>query len=209
MNTVQDIMSFTELPVADREIVWDKRHYLRSIPGALPKVLLAAHSWEYACLPALYGLLTTWSRPQPMDILQLFLPIFPDVEVRQCAIDWMSEIGSDELVDYLPQLLEALKHETWSVSPLAKLLLQRSLQSPRVAHSLYWLLTQVFNRIYLTSKVISFGMFPFEFLSEPSWSNSSKHDSALLSDCHVRRFPSQAGALSEKVAVPDEGTFHD
>ena len=65
------------------------------------------------------------------------------MEVRQCAIDWMAEIGSDELVDYLPQLLEALKHETWSVSPLAKLLLQRSLQSPRVAHSLYWLLTQV------------------------------------------------------------------
>ena len=52
-------------------------------------------------------------------------------------------------------------------------------------------------------------MFPFEFLSEPSWSNSSKHDSALLSDCHVRRFPSQAGALSAKVAVPDEGTLHD
>ena len=141
-------MSFTELPAADREIVWDKRHYLRSIPGALPKVLLAAHSWEYACLPALYGLLTTWSRPQPMDILQLFLPIFPDVEVRQCAIDWMAEIGSDELVDYLPQLLEALKHETWSVSPLAKLLLQRSLQSPRVAHSLYWLLTQVHMPIH-------------------------------------------------------------
>ena len=70
MNFPQDIMSFTELPAADREIVWDKRHYLRSIPGALPKVLLAAHSWEYACLPALYGLLTTWSRPQPMDILQ-------------------------------------------------------------------------------------------------------------------------------------------
>ena len=68
------------------------------------QVLLAAHSWEYACLPALYGLLTTWSRPQPMDILQLFLPIFPDVEVRQCAIDWMAEIGSDELVDYLPQV---------------------------------------------------------------------------------------------------------
>ena len=30
----QDIMSFAELPVADREIVWDKRHYLRSIPGS-------------------------------------------------------------------------------------------------------------------------------------------------------------------------------
>jgi phosphatidylinositol-4-phosphate 3-kinase len=72
----------------------------------------------------------------------LFFFSFPDVQVRQCAIDWMSEISSDDMVDYLPQLLEALKHETWSVSPLAKLLLQRALKSPRVAHSLYWLLAQ-------------------------------------------------------------------
>ena len=51
-------------------------------------------------------------------------------------------MSSDELLDYLPQLLEALKHETFSTSPLARLLIQRSLASPRVAHSLYWLLTQ-------------------------------------------------------------------
>ena len=31
--------------------------------GALPKVLLAAHAWDYACLPALYGLLKKWKRP--------------------------------------------------------------------------------------------------------------------------------------------------
>jgi phosphatidylinositol-4-phosphate 3-kinase len=46
------------------------------------------------------------------------------------------------MIDYLPQLLEALKHETWTVSPLAKLLLQRAMTSPRVAHCFYWLLTQ-------------------------------------------------------------------
>ena len=68
---------------------------------------------------------------------------FPDVHVRQVAINWLSEkVLDDDLVDFLPQLLEALKHETWATSPLAKLLLKRSLVSPRLAHSLYWLLTQ-------------------------------------------------------------------
>lgn len=69
-----DIFTFLELPAPQREILWEKRYYLTSLPGALPKVLLAARSWEYANLPGLYGLLHSWTRPQPMDILQLFLP---------------------------------------------------------------------------------------------------------------------------------------
>ena len=136
-------MTFTELPAHEKEILWEKRYYLKNIPGALPKVLLAAHSWDYACLPGLYGLLEYYNKPDPMDILQLFLPCFPDVKVRQTAIDWLSDkVLDDDMVDFLPQLLEALKHETWTTSPLAKLLLSRSLKSPRLAHSLYWLLTQ-------------------------------------------------------------------
>ena len=78
-----------------------------------------------------------------MDVLQLFLPVFPDIEVRKMAIEWLSSsISTDDYVDYLPQLLEALKHETWSASPLAELMFKKSLESPRVAHSLYWLLAQ-------------------------------------------------------------------
>ena len=50
---------------------------------------------------------------------------------------------------------------------------------------------------------------PFEFALEPSWPDPSKHDSGLLSVLHVRRLPSQAGALSAEVAVPDEGALHD
>ena len=139
----QDIITFTQLPAHEKEVLWEKRYYLKNIPGALPKVLLAAHSWDYACLPGLYGLLEYYTMPEAMDILQLFLPCFPDVHVRQIAINWLSEtVLDDDLVDFLPQLLEALKHETWATSPLASLLLSRSLMSPRLAHSLYWLLTQ-------------------------------------------------------------------
>ncbi len=166
----QDLITFTELSAGEREILWEKRFYLRQVAGALPKVLLSAHSWEYSSLPGLYGLLHGWRRPEAMDILQvrivtmkmiftlcedtmlvlthpvysfqLFMPCFPDTQVRQCAVEWLAQIHSDELLDYLPQLLEALKHETYSSSPLARLLLQRSLDSPRIAHNLYWLLRQ-------------------------------------------------------------------
>ena len=139
----QDIMTFTELPAHEKEILWEKRYYLKNIPGALPKVLLSAHSWDFACLPGLYGLLEYYNKPDAMDILQLFLPCFPDIKVRQTAIDWLSnKVLDDDMVDFLPQLLEALKLETWTTSPLAKLLLSRSLATPRLAHSLYWLLTQ-------------------------------------------------------------------
>ncbi len=34
----QDILSFNDLPVAEREVLWEKRYYLKEIPGALPKV---------------------------------------------------------------------------------------------------------------------------------------------------------------------------
>ena len=70
----QDIITFFGLPSHQKELLWEKRYYLRNIPRALPKVLLAAHSWEFACLPGLYGLINAWKRPEPMDVLQLFLP---------------------------------------------------------------------------------------------------------------------------------------
>lgn len=55
----------------------------------------------------------------------------------------MESFTHDEVVDYLPQLIQALKHETYETSALAEFLLRRSLLSPRVAHYLYWLLIQL------------------------------------------------------------------
>lgn len=58
----------------DREVLWEKRYYLLSKPEALPKVLLAAHSWDYACLADLHSMLNHWSPIEPLDAIQLFLP---------------------------------------------------------------------------------------------------------------------------------------
>ncbi|XP_012279784.1 phosphatidylinositol 4-phosphate 3-kinase C2 domain-containing subunit beta isoform X2 [Orussus abietinus] len=138
--TQQD--TFSRPPVDEREILWEKRHYLHDRPEALPKVLLAAHSWDWACLPDLHASLRVWSPLPPVQALQLLLPCFPDMKVREMAVSWIRELSNDELIDYLPQLLQALKHETYEASPLARFLLERSLLSARVAHHIYWLLTQ-------------------------------------------------------------------
>ncbi|XP_055692342.1 phosphatidylinositol 4-phosphate 3-kinase C2 domain-containing subunit alpha isoform X1 [Lutzomyia longipalpis] len=123
-----------------REVLWEKRHYLQALPHALPKILHAAHSWDFASVIDLHDLLRSWSPLSPLQALELLLPRYPDMEVRRYATKWVSSIHQDQLRDFLPQLLQALKHDTYEASPMANLLLSRSLESPRVAHHLYWLL---------------------------------------------------------------------
>lgn len=72
----------------------------------------------------------------------MFIFSFPDSVVRARAVEWIRGLGSDELISFLPQLVQAVKHEAWDVSPTAELLLERALTSPRLAHHLYWLLNQ-------------------------------------------------------------------
>lgn len=57
------------------------------------------------------------------------------------AVKWLVRFSNDELVDYLPQLIVALRHETYENSALAEFLLHRALRSPRFAHYLFWLLS--------------------------------------------------------------------
>ena len=57
-----------------RELLWDRRHYLYDEPSALPRVLLAAHSWEWACLPDLHAMVAGWGELPPVDAIQLLLP---------------------------------------------------------------------------------------------------------------------------------------
>ena len=123
-----------------REVFWEKRLYLQNIPHALPKVLHAAHSWDYASLMDLHSLLYSWSALSPLQALELLLPRYPDAKVREKAVEWISKLPNDQLVDYLPQLIQALKHDTYEASAMARFLLCKSLESPRIAHHMYWLL---------------------------------------------------------------------
>lgn len=58
----------------EKEIFWEKRHYLLQFPNAFPKVLLTAQLWDWASVAQLYALLEKWTPQDPMDALQLLLP---------------------------------------------------------------------------------------------------------------------------------------
>ncbi|KAH8370988.1 hypothetical protein KR093_005859 [Drosophila rubida] len=123
-----------------REVFWEKRLYLQNYPNALPKVLHAAHSWDYANLIDLHSLLHSWAPLSPLQALELLLPRYPDAKVREKAVEWISHMPNDQLVDFLPQLVQSLKHDTYEASTLARFLLAKCLESPRFAHHMYWLL---------------------------------------------------------------------
>lgn len=123
-----------------REVLWEKRYYLQAFPHALPKILHTAHSWDYDSVSDLHALVRSWDHLSPLQALELFLPRYPDIIVREQAVRWISAISNDQLGDFLPQLLQALKHDTYEASAMAEFLLTRSLESPRIAHHLYWLL---------------------------------------------------------------------
>ena len=64
----------------------------------------------------------------------------PDVRVRMFATECLNKIPTDDLIDFLPQMIQGLKFESYHNSPLAKLLLEQSCKSPRFAHQFFWLL---------------------------------------------------------------------
>ncbi|XP_015782689.1 phosphatidylinositol 4-phosphate 3-kinase C2 domain-containing subunit alpha isoform X2 [Tetranychus urticae] len=150
---------------ADENIIWDHRHYLHELPSALPKVLKAAPSWKWSYLNDIYHMIQTWNSLPAVDAMQLLLPAFLDKYVRSQAVTWISRLRNDEICDYLPQLIQALRFEPYFDSALIWFLLEKAYSSVRIAHNLYWLLKQnlddpIFSfrsRIYLNALLLTCG----------------------------------------------------
>uniref|UniRef100_A0A8D0CEN7 Phosphatidylinositol 4-phosphate 3-kinase C2 domain-containing subunit alpha n=1 Tax=Salvator merianae TaxID=96440 RepID=A0A8D0CEN7_SALMN len=124
----------------DKAFLWEKRHYCHIVPKSLPKVLASAPNWDLTNLPEIYLLLQEWPPLPPLTALELLDSNFADQEVRTRAVEWIEAISDDELVDFLPQFVQALKHEIYLDNSLVRFLLARALGNIRVAHYLYWLL---------------------------------------------------------------------
>jgi hypothetical protein len=148
-SVVSAAVGQTHVPRVTKLLVKFAWHGPGEVLSSLVLSLLVNH-WSaltksYTCAITLWFLFNfpyTFPFQHMLQTLKSFFCSFPDVDVRHMAVNWLRSLGSDELVDYLPQLVQALKHETWEPSPLAYFLLERALTSPRVAHHLYWLLAQ-------------------------------------------------------------------
>ncbi|XP_061678139.1 phosphatidylinositol 4-phosphate 3-kinase C2 domain-containing subunit alpha [Syngnathoides biaculeatus] len=126
---------------ADHQLLWDYQlHCRRDHPSSLPKVLASAPSWDWASMAHIHSVLHHWPPLPPVTALELLDSKFADTEVRRVAVSWVEGSTDDELADYLPQLVQAIKFECHLKSALVMLLLSRALGNINIAHYLYWLL---------------------------------------------------------------------
>ncbi|KAI1903926.1 hypothetical protein AGOR_G00000440 [Albula goreensis] len=125
---------------ADRLLLWDKRQYCRAQVHSLPKVLTSAPCWDSHSMAEIHTLLHHWPALSPVSALELLDTKFADTEVRAVAVGWIGSCSDDELADYLPQLVQAVKFECHLRNALVLLLLSRAQGNINIAHYLYWLL---------------------------------------------------------------------
>ncbi|XP_070827439.1 phosphatidylinositol 4-phosphate 3-kinase C2 domain-containing subunit alpha [Chaetodon trifascialis] len=126
---------------ADHQLLWDHRlHCRKDHPSSLPKVLASVPSWDWASIAHIHSLLHHWPPLPPVTALEMLDSKFADTEVRSVAVSWIEKSSDDELADYLPQLVQALKFECHLKNALVMFLLSRAQGNINIAHYLYWLL---------------------------------------------------------------------
>jgi phosphatidylinositol-4-phosphate 3-kinase len=74
LREIMENTTFKKFPAEEREILWEKRHYLHAFPSALPKVLLSAQLWDFTSLSDLQIMMDNWAPLHPTNALQLLLP---------------------------------------------------------------------------------------------------------------------------------------
>lgn len=128
----------TEITKEEKEIVWKNRLDLRNTPKALPYVLSSMPDLTAQTTTVTQELLSIWHPLPPNIALGLLTADFPNIVTRAHAVKWFSTVNESELCDYLPQLVQALKYESYHNSALAKYLISSALKSPKVALYLFW-----------------------------------------------------------------------
>lgn len=121
-----------------KKLLWSKRSYLTKIPLALPLVLVSAFAWDSVSVSNIYVLLDIWAELEPEDALELLLPCFVDSRIRSKAIEWIGKGTTAQLLNFIPQLLEALRYEQYEDSAIAKFLLLQATNNRSFAFELYW-----------------------------------------------------------------------
>eukprot|EP01087_Luapelamoeba_hula_P012509 TRINITY_DN3491_c0_g1_i1.p1 TRINITY_DN3491_c0_g1~~TRINITY_DN3491_c0_g1_i1.p1 ORF type:complete len:1193 (-),score=145.86 TRINITY_DN3491_c0_g1_i1:18-3596(-) len=127
------------LPEHEKMLIWTHRYYIKEhMPAGLSKVLLSG-AWNVrSTVQEIHSFLKTWPELRPIDALELLDVRFPDSQVRRFAVKCLAVLSDRELVEYLPQLVQVTKSETYHYSALSEFLLLRAIRSIVVAHPLFW-----------------------------------------------------------------------
>ncbi|KFQ40169.1 Phosphatidylinositol 4-phosphate 3-kinase C2 domain-containing subunit gamma, partial [Mesitornis unicolor] len=131
-----------------RRILWFYRYYCNNQNCSLPLVLGSAPSWDRTTISEMYAVLMRWRFSNPLEALGLLTFSFPDQDIRRTAVQQIENLSNDELLEYLPQLVQVLKFE-WSLDEgIGNLLAEHSIAFFSTDLLLFWLLKNAQNEVH-------------------------------------------------------------
>jgi phosphatidylinositol 3-kinase len=148
-----------DLTNEQKDLLWRFRYSLTDNKQALTKFIMCVDWNEESEAKQATELLQKWVAIDFAAALKLLgkEPEFKNVVVRHYAVTTLQRASDDELMDYLLQLVQALRYEPErasatsiglegesesadAVSPLAMFLINRAVNCPELANFLYWYL---------------------------------------------------------------------
>ncbi|KAG7306900.1 hypothetical protein JYU34_007008 [Plutella xylostella] len=145
-----------EMHEQDRKDIWASREYFRhGAPELLPKLLMCVEWGERGEAASVARMLDTWPTLQVESALELLDYAYADAGVRSFAVKCLANISDEDLLLYLLQLVQALKHEAYLMCSLCVFLLKRAFNNMNIGHFLFWHLR---SEMHVASVSVRFGL---------------------------------------------------
>ncbi|XP_037131497.1 phosphatidylinositol 4,5-bisphosphate 3-kinase catalytic subunit delta isoform isoform X1 [Syngnathus acus] len=156
LKEIMDNKNYTEFFEDEKELLWKLRTEVREhYPESLSKLLLITKWNKREDVIQMVGLLRSWPELPAIPALELLDYSFPDPAVRSFTIRCLRKLSDDELLQYLIQLVQVLKYESYLDCDLTTFLLERALFNRRIGHFLFWHLR---SEIHVPSVSLRFGL---------------------------------------------------
>ncbi|KAJ6656821.1 hypothetical protein lerEdw1_003152 [Lerista edwardsae] len=173
LREILERRSHTELYEHEKDLVWKMRHQIRDqFPGALAKLLVVTKWNKHEDVAQMIHLLQSWPELPVLNALELLDFSFPDRYVGSFTVNSLKKLTNDELFQYLLQLVQVLKYESYLDCELTKFLLDRALSNRKIGHFLFWHLR---SEMHVPSISLRFGL-----ILEAYCRGSSHHMKALM-----------------------------
>lgn len=156
LKEIMDNKNYTEFFEDEKELLWKLRYEVRErYPESLSKLLLITKWNKREDVVQMVSLLRNWPDLPAIHALELLDYSFPDPSVRSFTIRCLKKLSDPELLQYLIQLVQVLKYESYLDCDLTTFLLERALSNQRIGHFLFWHLR---SEIHVSSVGLRFGL---------------------------------------------------
>ncbi|XP_044301387.1 phosphatidylinositol 4,5-bisphosphate 3-kinase catalytic subunit delta isoform [Varanus komodoensis] len=156
LKEILERRTHTELYEHEKDLLWKMRHQIRDqYPGALAKLLLVTKWNKHEDVAQMIYLLQSWPELPVLNALELLDFSFPDRYLSAFTVNSLKKMTEAELFQYLLQLVQVLKYESYLDCELTRLLLDRAFSNRKIGHFLFWHLR---SEMHVPTVALKFGL---------------------------------------------------